>query len=310
MPAGDVTNENERDGQVYGRQRFGGIGYGMGIGPTVKGLLIANGAVYLLQMLGAGAGGIGPIDPLVEYFSFVPALALGKLQIWRFITYMFLHGGFFHLFFNMFGLYMFGSRLEALWGPRNFLTYYFICGIGAALTYGLFYLGGANSMVPMIGASGAIYGILLAYGLTYPNSIILLFFVLPIKAKYAVILFGFIELTSIPGGGNIAHLAHLGGMAAGFIFLRLTTGLGRGPTPRRTGGGLNNLKAAWRRLRTKSRLRVVRPDEEKDKPGNGSDRSGTAPREIDRILDKISREGLDSLTEREKEILRRASRTR
>jgi len=91
----------------------------MGIGPAVKGLLIANGAIYLLQRLGAGAGGIGPIDPLVEYFSFVPALALGKLQIWRFVTYMFLHGGFFHLFFNMFGLYMFGSRLEALWGPKR-----------------------------------------------------------------------------------------------------------------------------------------------------------------------------------------------
>ena len=317
--------------RTYGRG--GGFGPGIGLGPAVKGLLIANGAVFVLQMLTASFNSARVFDPITVWFSFVPALAINEFQIWRFVTYMFLHGGFMHLAFNMFGLWMFGSRLEEIWGKRSFLIYYFVCGIGGSITYGLFSLGGISSIIPMIGASGAIYGILLAYGMTFPNAIILVMMVIPMKAKYMVMLFGLFEfLSTMSTRGNVAHWAHLGGMAAGFIFLYTTTGMGRrrsarrgspggavgGPGSGRGGPDLGNLRDSWRRWRTKSRLHVVRPDEDRNDRGGRSQNSrrqggnGADGHEesIDKILDKISREGLESLSEAEKEILRRASRKR
>jgi len=269
----------------------------------VKGLVIANLVVFVLQTLTGGGMGrsLGIID---VWASFVPQLAIFDFQVWRFVTYMFLHGGFFHILFNMFVLWMFGSQIEALWGRRTFLTYYFVCGVGAAVIYGVFRLFGYESMVPMMGASGAIYGLLLAYGLTFPNNVILVFMILPMKAKYAVLLFGLIELLSIPRGGSVAHLAHLGGMVAGFIFLQVTA-----PNIARRGGGfVDDATRRWRIFRARNRMRVVRPDERSG--GNGKDKSPPSPgqKRIDIILDKISREGLQSLTDEEQEILRRAGK--
>jgi membrane associated rhomboid family serine protease len=277
---------------------------GMGLTPGVKGLLIANVAVFILQTFSpVTARGV---DAVTRLFAFTPGEAIMGLQVWRFFTYMFLHGDFFHIAFNMFALWMFGSQVEARWGRNAFLSYYVVCGLGGALTYGAFNLFGSDAFHYMVGASGAIYGILLAYGLTFPNAIILVGFFLPMKAKYAVILFGLIELmaTASGTGGNVAHLAHLGGMLTGWIFLRLTVpGVGGGPA---------DLSAAWRRYRTKQRMRVVRPDDRQGggngrTSGGGSSRPGTPP-DVDAILDKISREGLDSLTAEEQEILRRAGR--
>ena len=268
----------------------------------VKGLIIANLVVFVLQTLTAGSGGrFGFVD---NWGSFVPQKAIFDFQVWRFVTYMFLHGGFFHIAFNMFVLWMFGSQIEALWGRRAFLTYYFVCGVGAAVIYGGFRLFGYESMVPMMGASGAIYGLLLAYGLTFPNNVILVFMILPLKAKYAVILFGLIELLSIPRGDSVAHLAHLGGMVAGFIFLQITA-----PGITRKGGGIaEDARRNWRKFRARNRMRVVRPDERPG--GNGQDQGPPDPQQkrIDSILDKISREGLQSLTDEEQEILRRAGK--
>ncbi len=267
---------------------YGGFGFGRTLTPAVKQLIIANFVVFFVQAFA--------FDPMVRLFAFIPREAVVGLQVWRFVTYMFLHGGFTHILFNMFGLWMFGTQIERLWGYRTFLIYYFVCGLGGAATYGLFNLAGVGAYVPMLGASGAIYGILLAFALFFPDAVILIFMVIPMKAKYAVLLFGLIELLSVPKGGEVAHLAHLGGMLAGFLFIYGTI-----PAMRRTGSGLD---AFVRRARARMKgFRTVPPR----KPGNGKDPDPDQA-EIDRILDKISRHGLQSLDEREQEILRRAGR--
>lgn len=181
--------------------------------PAVKHLLIINGLVFL-ALLTPGISnyvfGLGALWPL-SHPNFAP---------WQFITYMFLHGGFGHIFFNLFALWMFGQNIERIWGTRRFVTYYFLTGIGAALLHIL--VTGAN--VPMVGASGGVYGILLAFAFMFPNRpIFLIFFPVPIKAKYFVLIFGALELfngvSSLQTG--IAHFAHLGGMVMGYILIKL-----------------------------------------------------------------------------------------
>ena len=248
---------------MYGRQPGGGgpgmMFGGVGMTPAVKGLLIANAVVFALQML-TGTGkpyGVGFVD---SWGFFVPHLAINNLQIWRFFTYMFLHASFGHIAMNMFGLWMFGTQIEALWGQRTFLIYYVVCGLGGAIVYGVFNLTGLAAYSPMLGASGAVFGILLAYGMTFPDRLILFMFIIPIKAKYLVILFGLIELLSIPQADGVARLAHLGGMAAGFIFLRIyAPALAAGRPIGRSGGGGLDIGGAWRRFMNKRRMRVVPP---------------------------------------------------
>ena len=159
----------------------------------------------------------------------------------------------------------------------------------------------------MLGASGAVYGILLAYGLTFPESIILIGLIIPMKAKYAVVLFGLIELlaTTQGSGGGVAHMAHLGGMLAGFIFMVTTIPAIR----RQVSTGVLDIDGLWRRFRTRRKIKVVPP---RSRPGNGGFRDSSPPagdqKQIDAILDKISRNGLQSLSDEEQEILRRAGR--
>lgn len=181
--------------------------------PAVKHLLIINLLVFLALMtpdLHGYVFGLGALWPLGDP-RFMP---------WQFITYMFLHGGLAHIFFNLFALWMFGQSIENLWGTRRFVIYYFLTGIGAALIHILV----TGATVPMVGASGAVYGILLAFAMMFPNRLIFLIFLpVPIKAKYFVLIFGALELfsgvTSLQTG--IAHFAHLGGMVVGFILIKL-----------------------------------------------------------------------------------------
>jgi membrane associated rhomboid family serine protease len=181
--------------------------------PAVKHLLIINLLVFLALMtpgLGQYVFGLGALWPL-SHPNFMP---------WQFVSYMFLHGGLAHLFFNLFALWMFGQSIENLWGTRRFVIYYFLTGIGAALIHILI----TGASVPMVGASGAVYGILLAFAMMFPNRpIFLIFLPIPIKAKYFVIFFGALELfngvSSLQTG--IAHFAHLGGMVVGFILIKL-----------------------------------------------------------------------------------------
>lgn len=182
--------------------------------PAIKNLLFANIAVFLLQMLAPALN-----DTLIRFFGLVPRLAINHLFIWQFVSYMFLHGGFSHIFFNMFALWMFGVELERLWGTREFLKYYFLTGIFAGLSTALFSLG---SIIPTIGASGAIYGILAAYALFFPDRYVYMYFLFPIKMKYLALILGLLEFFSAynQAQSGIAHAAHLGGMIIGFFYLR------------------------------------------------------------------------------------------
>jgi membrane associated rhomboid family serine protease len=156
-----------------------------------------------------------------------PADVLGSLRLWQPLTYMFLHGGIFHILFNMLALWMFGVELERMWGSRFFTKYYFVCGVGAALTTMILSFtpfGFADQLYYSltIGASGAVYGILLAYALYFPNRPIYLYMVFPIPAKYFVMIIGGISLLSSMGGSGsgIAHTTHLGGLIAGYLYLK------------------------------------------------------------------------------------------
>jgi membrane associated rhomboid family serine protease len=188
--------------------------FGGPLSPAVKALLIANTVVFCFQQLEQIAGS----QQLTTLLGLVPSLVWLKLQLWRPITYLFLHGNFLHIIFNLLGLYFFGPDLERLWGTRRFCRYYFVTGIGAGLcTMAV----SPTSMGITIGASGAIYGILLAYGYHYPNRIVYIYAIFPIKVKYmvlAMILMAFFASMSGSSDG-IAHWAHLGGLAIGFLYL-------------------------------------------------------------------------------------------
>ncbi len=187
--------------------RFGGGG----IPPAVKVLLIANVSVFIFQSF---------LDyRFILIFGLVPQLVWKELYIWQLFTYQFLHGGLFHLLFNMLALWMFGCDLERQWGSKFFTKYYFVSAVGGGILNAVLM---PSQMVPSIGASGGIYGILLAYGLTYPNRTVYLYFLFPIKMKHFVMVIGAIALYSsmTTSQTGIAHLAHLGGMGFGYIYLR------------------------------------------------------------------------------------------
>jgi membrane associated rhomboid family serine protease len=196
-------------------------GYGMPsvFPPGVKHLLITNVLFFLAQNTPIVDGilyGLFVLYPPSQGIGFLP-LEPGVFYPWQMVTYMFLHGNFNHLFFNLFALWIFGQQIENQWGTRRFVTYYFLCGIGAAM----FHLVLAPN--PVLGASGGVFGILLAFGMLFPNrEIFLLFPPIPIKAKYLVIGYGAFELLNgvLSLSTGVAHFAHLGGMVAGFILIR------------------------------------------------------------------------------------------
>lgn len=176
----------------------------------MKFLLIANTAVFILENFLSYR--------FLLLFGLVPKLIWDDLYLWQLFTYQFLHGGLFHLLFNMLALWMFGCTLERRWGSEFFLKYYFVSAIGGGILNTLLMPG---QVAPSIGASGGIYGVLLAFGLIYPNQIIYLI-VFPMKMKHYVWIIGAISLYSSmsSGGSGIAHLAHLGGMLFGYLYLR------------------------------------------------------------------------------------------
>jgi len=195
------------------------FGFGYGLTPVVRKLIIANVAVFVATFLGQAAG----LGSLFRLLMLTPLSVTHGFAVWQLVTYMFLHAGFWHILFNMFGLWMFGGELERTWGSQRFLRYYFLTGIGAGLTVVLL---GPSSPIPTVGASGAIYGVLLAYGVLFPNRIILVpiffFFFVPVPAKYLVMILGGIAfLSTLSGPGDfVSHSGHLGGMVFGLIYLR------------------------------------------------------------------------------------------
>ena len=226
----------------------------------------------------------------IERFDLAQIFGLSSNDVWPMIwqplTYMFIHGDFFHLFMNMFVLWMFGSEMESIWGSRGFLKYYFITGIGSGLIWLLLNI--SNPFSVLIGASGAIYGVLLAYGLMFPNRKVLIYFLFPIKVKYFVLLLGVIAFISSIGdtGSNISHLTHLSGMLIGFIYLK---------------SPLNMSKVSLLFNSILAEIRYKREEKKQAKYLN-------TKRHIDRLLDKINEVGYDGLDENEKKDLYNHSR--
>ncbi len=264
--------------------------FGFGLTPWVKRLIIANTVIFLLTYM-------NPV--LKAYMAFVPRQIL--VQPWTLVTYMFAHGDLMHLFFNMLGLFFFGPPLESRWGSKEFIKYYVICGLGgAALSFLL------SPMNPIIGASGAVYGVMLAFAMNWPETPIYIWGIFPVQARILVlILVAFSLLAAFSGGGGgVAHFAHLGGFAAGFLYLKLD----------RPGGGAI---ARLRKLSAKRRMTVI--------PGTSkvTDRTAVPSRpdrrpqdaqeaqlldELDRVLEKISTDGMSSLTPAERRLLDDVSR--
>ncbi len=178
-------------------------------------LLIANGLMFALQQW-------NPRFLIINFALWPVGEPQSPFAPWQLLTYGFLHGNFNHILFNMFGLWMFGRDLERLMGPRRFLTYYIVCVVGAGIVQ-LIVASAQGGVYPTLGASGGVFGILLAYGMTYPNRTVMLMFPpIPMKAKYFVLLYGLLELyLGISGSSpGVANFAHLGGMLFGFILLR------------------------------------------------------------------------------------------
>ncbi len=247
--------------------------------PGVKFLLIAFTGVFALQYAVSGW--------LEMNFGLVPAKVIGSFHLWQMFTYVFLHGSVMHLLFNLFALWMFGKELESTWGTREFLKFFFLCSLGAAFFN---IVCDPFSTLPIIGASGGIYGLLVAFAVLYPESLIYLYGIIPLKARHFVVLIGIFEfLASFHGSASlIARFAHLGGMLTGFLYLK---------------------SYEFRSILNRSYRKVVDSLVVSKKPVKRPKRVGPQDlsNEVDRILDKVLIQGAESLTESEKEIMRRYS---
>jgi membrane associated rhomboid family serine protease len=187
--------------------------------PTNKAIILANVGVFIVQAL---LGGPYLVDGPMRYFVLWP-LQSGLFEPWQVLSYGFMHGGFAHIFFNMFAVYMFGSEVEQLFGAKRYLIYYLTCVVGAALMHLIVVTTANLPPYPTLGASGGVFGLLLAFGMAYPNrKLMLIFPPIPMPAWLFVTLYGVLELylgvTRTMSG--VAHFAHLGGMATGFVLIR------------------------------------------------------------------------------------------
>ncbi len=268
--------------------------FGTALTPWVKGLLIANTVAFFLSWV------IG-LDLVVRWLAFAPSAILTRP--WGIVTYMFLHGDFWHLFVNMLVLFFFGPPLERRWGSREFVKYYFLCGLGGVALSFVFASGAW-----VIGASAAMYGLMLAFAMIWPTMPIYIWGIFPVQARWLVAFLFVVTVMSAFGGsqGGVAHFAHLGGIVAGFLYLKrdLRPGVFRSGKPRGKARGV--------RVR---RMAIVSREEG---PGQGADSAKDAGNwspgeakmldEVDRILDKISAKGMASLTDRERKILDEVSR--
>jgi membrane associated rhomboid family serine protease len=218
--------------------------------PAVKWLLIVNIGIFIVNFLAVQTG----YGAFFNHFGLIPAAVVQFFAIWQLVTYMFLHDpyGFSHILFNMLMLYMFGADLERDWGSKRFLQYYFICGIGAGICVVIANALFGNMNSRTIGASGAIYGLLLAFGLLYPDRTVFFSFLFPIKAKYFVMIMGAIAfLSSFSPNNGVSHFAHLGGMIFGYFYLR---------SKRMKGvdlwGSAQSLYKSWKLQRAKRKFQV------------------------------------------------------
>ncbi len=239
--------------------------------PWVMRLLIANVACFGLQMI---------LPPFTDWFRFYAPFAV--VRPWTFVTYMFLHGDPMHILFNMLGLYIFGSRVESRMGGSRFLQMYLIAGVVGALAHAVLSPG-----APVVGASAAVYGVLMAYAMFWPRDRIYVMGVFPIEAWLAIVLYGLYDLSSgIGGGGRVAHFAHLGGLAGAYIYIWAMDRFSPAKRFRAKVGSVapsteKSLKQNWKNVQLEGVHQLSRD-------------------EVNRILDKINAEGIGSLTAEEK----------
>jgi len=248
---------------------------------AVKCLIVVNTAVFIIQALFGGLTSY--------YFGLTPKLVAMKHYIWQPVTYMFLHGGLMHIFMNLFVLYMFGRALEEKWGSLKFVEYYFVCGISAGF---FIILTSFNNVFPTIGASGAIYGLLAAYAVMFPETYVYLYFLFPIKVKYFAIIIGVISFISgfADRVSLISNFGHLGGLIAGYVYIKLRSdyfAVSRADSFKPLNDNEHGNVYDW----------------------NGRKKNESIPSEtrVNQILDKILKEGINSLTEEEKTIMNRCT---
>jgi len=295
-----MANYRYASSNYYRPSLFGGFRY---FPPVIKTLLITNVAVYLFAgFLSAFHFQGRAITDALASLLFLRPIGDG-FQPWQLFTYMFMHGGLMHLLFNMLALWMFGMELENTWGSKKFLTYYLLCGVGAGLS--TLFIGPLFAPpAPTVGASGAIYGVLLAFGILFPDRPILIYFFLPLKARYFVIFYIALEVYAGVNGtpDGVAHFAHLGGAAVGYVYLLI-----------------DQRRLPFASIVQRAKERVVASHQ----PAGGYDSNDITDakyydiidreerinqQRIDEILDKINQSGYPSLTEEEKKILFEASR--
>ncbi len=241
--------------------------------PGVQYLLIANGIVFLFQLLFG--------DVLIKWFALHPADIFSRFFVWQFLSYQFLHANFWHIFINMLMLWMFGSEVERSWNTREFISYYLLCGIGAGLFHLIF------QSASVVGASGAVYGVLIAFVMLFPDRLLFFFpFPIPLKAKYwAIILVSISLLMGIFSHDHFAHFAHLGGMLIGFLYLKF------------------GWRFKWDEIIYKLKVKKNFQQQAKKRQQISQLRQ-----EVDSILDKINDVGYENLTDDEIQTLKKASK--
>ncbi len=294
-------------GNYYKPSGFGGFSF---FPPVIKALMIVNAAVFVFTS--PSLFGQFMIDgfPLggwyLQYLALMP-LESGNFYPWQLVTYQFMHADFMHLLFNMFfGLWMFGMEVEHTWGTRKFLTFYLTCGVVAGLCQLFLAPIFEPSLAPTVGASGAVFGVLVAFAMLFPDRYIYIYFLIPVKTKYFVMFLIVLGVMSIGGGGAVANLAHLGGALAGYIFIMYD--LRKIPLH----DVIQEMRGSFNKYSSRGSSHHTEQDIHDSKVINFSERK-TDPaeehqRKIDEILDKISRSGYQSLSEDEKKVLFEASK--
>ncbi|MFQ5498674.1 MAG: rhomboid family intramembrane serine protease [Candidatus Zixiibacteriota bacterium] len=243
------------------------------LSPFIKIMLIANGAMFVVQQFSPGLVGVLGLTPAL-FFSQFPNL------LYQPLTYMFLHGGLGHIFFNMFALWMFGTEIEYTWGARRFGRFYILAGLAGAI---LTLVVQSSQPFPVIGASAAVYGVLIAYWVMFPQRYLYLYFLFPVKVKYAIP--GMMLLGFFFAGPGVAHMAHLGGALLGLIYV----------------------KADWRFISFGQKIRNNRYRRQSAKLEKNREKAEEVMKRVDAILDKINEVGIENISKADRKFLEEAS---
>jgi len=302
---------NPGQGNYYRPSKFGGFQF---FPPVIKSLLIINAAAFIvLSYLGSMKWDGYPLaEFLTRYFALLP-YDYGFLP-WQLVTYQFMHADFWHLFYNMLGLWMFGMEVEHVWGSKRLLLFYLTCGIVAGLTQLVLspilepgsVITSYGQVIPTVGASGAVYGVLVAFAMMFPDRYIFLYFLVPVKAKYLISGMIILGIMSVGNHTAIANLAHLGGAAAGYAYVLILAR--RYPFQRfieQIGWLINKERYKRRETQHEDVVEAKVYDIGEQRPRTEQELNQL---KIDAILDKISQGGYQSLTEEEKRILFEASK--